>query len=130
MLHHFFSIFVITIFSVLTGIFVNAMFNDFGISPALLFYAMAFLADYKTTIHVKNCQKYETNPLFGILCKKFGINISFTLIFAIGYIINIAFYYIIQDTILTYILGICHLCTGINNYHVSKKVNLQKECTS
>lgn len=114
----------------MTGVFVNGMFNDFGILPALVFYAMAFLVDFKTTIHVKDYQRQETNPLFHIFSKYFGSkNIAFAMIFLIMIVICIASYYIIaeNDTVLIYILGICHLCAATNNYYISKRYKQKQQ---
>jgi len=117
---------------VLTGVFVNGMFNDFGFVPAIVFYGIAFLADYKTTIIVKDYQRHETNPLFQIFSRRFNSNnIAFAMIFLIMVGVCIASYHILaEDTVLIYILGICHLCAGINNYHISKRHYHQQQHSS
>ena len=124
MLYHFFSIGVITVFSVLSGILINVFLDDLGIAPAFAFYGIMFLVDYMTTIRVKDYPKYETNRLFETTSRMFGTRISFGIIFAIGITINIISYCLIGDVILCYILGMCNFCTGVNNVHAFRKLSV------
>ena len=124
MLSSFFYTCITAVSSTFAGIFVNVFFNDFGIIPAIIFYACVFFTDYHSTVRVRNFTKHETNPLFCIFSKRLSSGMSFGIIFAIGIGINIISYAVLADPIISYVLGMCHLCAAANNYHISKKIIL------
>lgn len=125
MLHHFFSTGIIVIFSVLSGIVIHVLFNDYGVVLALAFYGIMFFIDYTSTVKVSNYEKYETNPLFSVLSKRLGNRLSFGVILAVGIIANITLYLLLHDFVFCYILGMCHVLCSVNNHFISKKISIQ-----
>ncbi len=128
MLYHFLlitSYTIYAIFSVLIGIIANVFLNDYGIWIAIFVYIGCFFVDYITTIRVKNYTKHEINPLFQVLNHKLDSTTSFMVILGIGVTVNLVAFYTIQDTVLSYILSIGHLCMAANNHHYSKKINME-----
>ena len=113
---------IYTVFAVLVGIIVNVFLNDYGIWLAIFVYICCFFVDYITTIRVKNYTIHEINPIFQLLNGRLDPTTSFMTILSIGIVINLVAFYIIQDTILAYILCIAHLCIAANNHHYSKKI--------
>lgn len=122
MLYSFLCLGVIVVFASLAGIFVNVMLYDFGIFMALLFYGLCFGTDYISTVRIKKFERYEANPIFCILSKRIGAVPSFVSIFAIGIIACAASYVILEDTVMAYMLSVCHLCIATTNYHTSKSM--------
>ena len=125
MLYHFLlimSYIVYAIFSVLVGIITNIFLNDYGIWLAIFVYICCFFVDYVTTIRVKNYTIHEINPIFQLLNNRLDSTTSFMTILSIGITINLVAFFIIQDTILAYILCMTHLCIAANNHHYSKKM--------
>jgi hypothetical protein len=124
---NFFSVGIISIFSTLLGIIINALLNDFGALPAIAFYVVSFLADYYSTIKIKDCHSKETNPLFAILQRKFSPQPSFFVIFLVGILINIVSFLAIGDTVMSYVIGTGHVCMAITNHSISKYK--EEKCT-